>query len=48
MITMREFVASKQEKVRKKLQNICIFCALVHGISVECPTVVTTTERRTA
>ena len=48
MITMKEFVASKQEKVRKKLQNICIFCAKVHGISVECPTVVVTTERRTA
>jgi len=48
MITMREFVASKQEKVRKKLRNICIFCAKVHGISIECPTVVTTTERKIA
>ena len=48
MITMREFVASKQEKIRKKLRNMCIFCAKVHGISIECPAVVTTTERRTA
>ncbi len=48
MITMKEFVASKQEKIQKKLQNICIFCAKMHGISIECPTVVVTTERRTA
>ena len=48
MITMREFVASKQEKILKKLLNMCMFCAKVHGISIECPTVVVTTERRTA
>jgi len=48
MISMREFVASKQKKVQKKLRNMCIFCAKVHGISIECPTVVVTTERRTA